>query len=100
VVISRVVDNTYFAELIIHRGDELFSVDARPSDSVAIALRVQAPIFADETLLENVSVEIAEDETVTLDPESGQALDPGKTADNLKDYLRKLNPEDFGRFTP
>ncbi len=100
VVISRVVDNTYFAELIIHREDELFSVDARPSDSVAIALRVQAPIFADETLLENVSVEIAEEESVTLDPESGQALDPGKTADNLKDYLRKLNPEDFGRFTP
>lgn len=100
VVISRVVDNTYFAELILHRDDELFSVDARPSDSVAIALRVRAAIFADETLLEDVSVEIAEEESVSLNPESGETLDPGRAAENLKDYLRKLNPEDFGRFTP
>lgn len=100
VVISRVVDNTYFAELIIHRDDEVLSVDARPSDSVAISLRVEAPIFADETLLENVSVEVAEEESVSLDPTSGETLDPGKAAETLKDYLRKLNPEDFGRFTP
>jgi bifunctional DNase/RNase len=100
VVISRVVDNTYFAELILHRGEEILSVDARPSDSVAIALRVKAAIFADETLLENVSVEVAEEESVSLDPQSGEPLDPGRTAENLKDYLRKLNPEDFGRFTP
>lgn len=100
VVISRVEDNTYFAELIIHRDDELFSVDARPSDSIAIALRVQAPVFADETLLEDVSVEIAEDESMSLDTDAGGTLDPGRAAETLKDYLRKLNPEDFGRFTP
>jgi len=100
VVISRVVENTYYAELIIHRDEDLFSVDARPSDSVAIALRVEASIFADETLLEDVSVEIAEEESVSLDPDSGSPLDPGEAAQNLKDYLRKLNPEDFGRFTP
>ena len=100
VVISRVVENTYYAELIIHRDEDLFSVDARPSDSVAIALRVEASIFADETLLEDVSVEIAEEESVSLDPDSASPLDPGEAAQNLKDYLRKLNPEDFGRFTP
>ena len=42
VLITRVEENTYFAELVIQRGSEVFSVDARPSDSIAIALRMQA----------------------------------------------------------
>ena len=44
VMITKVVENTYFAELIIQRKDELISVDARPSDSIAIALRMSAAI--------------------------------------------------------
>jgi uncharacterized protein len=42
VMITKVVENTYFAELIIQRNAELISVDARPSDSIAIALRMSA----------------------------------------------------------
>jgi len=100
VVISRVVDNTYFAELIIHRDEEVFSVDSRPSDSIAVALRTKASIFADDSLLERVSVEIAEDESVSLDMDSDEPFDLEAKAEDLKDYVRKLNPEDFGRFTP
>jgi uncharacterized protein len=51
-MITKVVDNTYFAELIIQRNDEVISVDARPSDSIAIALRMSASIFTTEDLLE------------------------------------------------
>jgi len=100
VVISRVVDNTYFAELIIHRNGEVISVDARPSDSIAVALRTRATILAEESLLEEVSVEISEDEAVSLDTDSGDLPDQQAKVENLKEYLRKLNPEDFGRFTP
>ena len=100
VLISRVEENTYFAELIIHRGEEIISVDARPSDSIAVALRVKAKIFADEGLLEDVSVEIADEESVSLELDSGEPLDPEEQSETLKDYLRKLNPEDFGRFAP
>jgi bifunctional DNase/RNase len=99
VVISRVVDNTYFAELIIHRDEDVISVDARPSDSIAVALRTKARIFADDQLLEDVSVEISEEETVSLSQAEGSAEARAST-ESLKDYLRKLNPEDFGRFTP
>jgi bifunctional DNase/RNase len=73
VLISRVEENTYFAELHLHRDDHVIQIDARPSDSIAVALRLQAPIFTDESL---------------LDPES------------LRSYLEKLDPEDFGKFTP
>ncbi|MFC1575492.1 bifunctional nuclease family protein [Gemmatimonadota bacterium] len=100
VIITRVVDNTYFAELVIHRNGEVVSVDARPSDSIAIALRMEARIFADDSLLEDVSVEISEDESVTLDVESRETLGRDVKTEDLKEHLRKLNPEDFGRFTP
>ena len=101
VIITRVEKNTYYAELIIHRNGEVISVDARPSDSIAVALRTDARIFAQDDLLERASIEIAEDET---SGESGQtrreAPSEGMNPEELKEYLRRLNPEDFGRFTP
>jgi len=104
VLITRVVDNTYYAELIIRRGSELISVDARPSDSIAIALRMTAPIFTTDDLLENTSIEVAESAEDIPDPtfesEAGEAGGEGLSPEQLRDYLRKLNPEDFGRFNP
>ena len=100
--ISREEEDTYFAELILHRGEEIIAVDARPSDSIAVALRVKAKIFVDEDLFKDVSVEVVEDESVSLDLDSGEPMskEVNETAETLRDYLRKLNPEDFGRFAP
>jgi bifunctional DNase/RNase len=92
VIITQVKDNTYFAELHIYRGDTIIQIDARPSDSIAIALRLKAPIFTQENLLELTSVETAEG---GVNPAAGP-LDP----DSLKSYLQNLDPEDFGKFTP
>jgi bifunctional DNase/RNase len=91
VIITQVKENTYFAELHVHRGEaEVIQIDARPSDSIAIALRLNAPIFTQDELLELTSVDTAE-------PMKDQgAID----ADTLKHYLEGLNPEDFGKFTP
>ena len=96
VLITRVENSTYFAELIIDRDGEVVSVDARPSDSIAIALRMKARIFADDSLLEQgtLMVEAAdagEGEEVEgdEDPMSGEALE---------EHLRRLRPEDLGRF--
>jgi len=99
VLITKVVENTYYAELIIQRGGELISVDARPSDSIAIALRMEAAIYTSDELLENASIEVAEPhEDFTA---SGEERGPtGLRAEELKEYLRRLNPEDFGRFSP
>lgn len=92
VIITRVKDNTYYAELHIYRGDAIINIDARPSDSIAVALRLKAPIFTSEELLENTTVD-----TTEIAGESGpQALD----SDALKNYLQNLDPEDFGKFTP
>lgn len=91
VLITQVKENTYFAELHLHRDDHVVQIDARPSDSIAVALRLKAPIFTQEDLLEATSVDTVE--PMSPDP---QDMDP----DSLKAYLENLDPEDFGKFTP
>jgi bifunctional DNase/RNase len=106
VVITRVEKNTYYAELLIHRNGEVISVDARPSDSIAVALRVDARIFAQDELLERASIEVVEEESASSEsaPTSKEGLSPesseGMKPEELKEHLKRLNPEDFGRFTP
>jgi uncharacterized protein len=102
VLITKVVDNTYYAEMIITRNGEFFSLDARPSDSIAMALRMQASIFTTDDLLEHTSIEISE----ASEFDDGEADEPGEgspespSPEDLKEYLRRLHPEDFGRFNP
>ncbi|PIW68310.1 MAG: hypothetical protein COW10_03220, partial [Candidatus Omnitrophica bacterium CG12_big_fil_rev_8_21_14_0_65_42_8] len=55
IVINKVENNTFFAKLIILIDSRLEEIDARPSDSIAIAIRAKAPIFAEEEVLENIS---------------------------------------------
>ncbi|MEX2473494.1 MAG: bifunctional nuclease family protein [Gemmatimonadota bacterium] len=103
VIITRVEKSTYYAELIMRRNGEVFSLDARPSDSIAVALRVDARIFAQDDLLETASIEVADEEAVVDLPFDVQekVIEPESMGpDELKEHLRKLNPEDFGRFNP
>jgi bifunctional DNase/RNase len=110
VQITRVEKSTYFAELQIQRGETLVHIDARPSDSIAVALRLAAPIFAAESLL----VEPAEATDDDAEEEEGESSGPDfstpeldamrddaeLSAEQLKAYLENLRPEDFGKFNP
>ncbi|MGH7561946.1 MAG: bifunctional nuclease family protein [Gemmatimonadales bacterium] len=87
VVISGLRENTYLAELLIYRGAEVFEVDARPSDSIALALRMNAPIFTNDELLQG-------------NRETGTAPEAPSDPDALKKFLEKLDPQDLGRFQP
>lgn len=89
VLITTVRDNTYYAELHIYRADDVVHVDARPSDSIAVALRLKAPIFTSPDLLDLP-------DTPIVDTGEGPSLD----AQSLQDYLKDLDPEDFGKFKP
>jgi hypothetical protein len=99
VAITKVEDRTYFAELQLVKGTELLAVDARPSDSIAIALRCGAPIFAADELLLMPSEEEGESA-----PEFPAAPEPRATdelsAEALQRHLSTLRPEDFGKFRP
>lgn len=108
VIITRVQKSTYYAELVVDQDGEVITVDARPSDSIAVALRVDARILADDDLLEMATIEIAEDDTTEDEANGGSGIGRLEAIDTdsvmgpreLNEYLRGLNPEDFGRFTP
>lgn len=94
VSITRVQKSTYYAEMQIEGPTGVVEVDARPSDSIAIALRLDAPIFAPSSLLTTLD-DTAEGEEVSVD-----LSDSELTAEQLKAYLENLRPEDFGKFSP
>ncbi len=106
VTISRVKKNTYFAEMHLESESGVVQLDARPSDSIAIALRMDAPIFVDESLMSDPD---DDDDDRSPDTPDADAPDAGlfgrsRQADMdtqaLQDYLAQLRPEDFGKFRP
>jgi uncharacterized protein len=97
VQITKVAKGTYFAEMHIVRGGEIVHVDARPSDSIAIALRFPAPIFADESLLVAMGEEESDEGGVVPETPPAQSTED-MTVEQLQRYLSNLRPEDFGKF--
>lgn len=104
VEITKVLKSTYYAELHIATADGLVIVDARPSDSLAIALRLDAPIYAADSLLTVVDEDDGDDdEGPSFGPPTPILLPTPRgemTPEQLKAYLEQLRPEDFGKFTP
>jgi bifunctional DNase/RNase len=99
VQITRVESNTYFGELHLDRDGKSLRVDSRPSDAIAIALRLDAPIYASDALL--VSAEDEEEASeFSVPPDTGARDSTELSAEQLKEYLEQLRPEDFGKFNP
>ena len=72
IIVTEIQDNTYYALICLNDGKKETLVDSRPSDAVAVALRVNAPIFIEDSIMEH------------------------KSSDELEDWLKNLKPEDFG----
>jgi bifunctional DNase/RNase len=97
VEITELVDNTFYANLRLLRGTEEVIVSSRPSDAVALALRVGAPILVSDDLMasEGKVMQLAYDE----DDEEYVELDAPDEADlvaQLREFLDQVRPEDFG----
>ncbi|MBV9879106.1 MAG: bifunctional nuclease family protein [Gemmatirosa sp.] len=101
--ITKVQQRTYFAELHLSGKAGEVQIDARPSDSIAVALRLDAPIFVQESLLTTPGDESTDDadesgySSPPATPEPSDRADP-LTVEQLKAYLESLRPEDFGKF--
>ncbi|MDJ0665682.1 MAG: bifunctional nuclease family protein [Desulfobacterales bacterium] len=81
-------ENTFFARVNLMAKDSNFSMDARPSDAIAIALRFEAPIFIDETVIAKSRPFEAQ----------AEVLDESEEGRKWKEYLENLNPDDFGKY--
>jgi len=102
VVITELRDGTYYASLLLARGQEMLSVDARPSDSIAVALRAEAPLYVNEELLQSPPERpaVTDDPDEPSEPPAGPEapLTEEQKAEQLRRYLENLDPEDFGKF--
>jgi bifunctional DNase/RNase len=84
VVVTELREDTFYAVIWLERGGEVISIDSRPSDALALALRVDCPIFVDDLVLKN----------------SKQAANANDrlSADELRKWLEGLNDEDLGKY--
>ncbi len=84
IVVTELRDNTFYALIHLRFQEELLTIDSRPSDAIALALRTDSPIFVTEEVINN-------SRSITLDKEN---LDP----EDVKKWLENLNPEDLGKY--
>lgn len=98
--ITRMENRTYYAEMHIDGPQGTVQIDARPSDSIAIALRMAAPIFAPSSLLTTLDEEDEDTAEQSEQAEIAGGVEAELSPDELKTYLENLRPEDFGRFNP
>jgi bifunctional DNase/RNase len=94
ILIADLRENTFYATIYVEREGEVLSIDARPSDSIALALRSKAPIFVNEDLLQPPP----QQEPAESSEEPARELSEQEKAEQLRRYLERLNPEDFGKF--
>jgi len=85
VVVNELKEDTFFAVIWVEREGELISVDSRPSDALALALRLDCPIFVDDSVLKSAK-------------NASTVSDKLNTNAELKRYLENLGDEDLGRY--
>jgi bifunctional DNase/RNase len=84
VVVSELKEDTFYALIWLARDGELISVDSRPSDALALALRLDCPIYVDDAVLKSSKLTNTVNEKVQ--------------SDELRKWLENLNDEDLGRY--
>ena len=84
VVVTELKEDTFYAVIWLQRNGQIISVDSRPSDALALALRMDCPIFVDEEVLKNSKLVANMSDRVT--------------SEELRKWLEGLNDEDLGRY--
>jgi uncharacterized protein len=84
VVVSELREDTFFAVIWMERAGRIISVDSRPSDALALALRVDCPIYVDEQVLKNSKL--------------AQNVTDKVSSEEMRRWLDNLNDEDLGRY--
>jgi bifunctional DNase/RNase len=81
IVVTELRDSTFYATIALQRGTDGFEVSSRPSDAIALAVRMAVPIFAEEGVLEEASILIPGDED--------------EEVEKFREFLVNVSPEDF-----
>jgi bifunctional DNase/RNase len=83
VLISELVEQTFYAVIQMTQNGNSAEVSSRPSDAIALAVRINAPIFASEDVLEAAGIELKDEEETEVE--------------KFREFLDQVSPEDFAR---
>jgi bifunctional DNase/RNase len=84
IVVNDLKDDTFFALIWVEREGQMMTIDSRPSDALALALRMDCPIFVDEAVLKNSKI--------------SSAFSERNTNEQLRSWLEGLSDDDLGRY--
>jgi uncharacterized protein len=91
ILINDLKDDTFYAEITLRQGEEVFSVDSRPSDAIALALRLESPIFASDEVLKQAGLEVESEEIPVVWEDE---VDPGASVGPVASELERVTLED------
>jgi bifunctional DNase/RNase len=92
--INRIEDRTFFANINLYSEGKNLSIDSRPSDAIALAVRSNSPILVDDEILRDAGVEFPEPPG-TGDPAGEKLYTTSDEGRKFKDFISRLNPEDI-----
>ena len=84
VTVTELRDNTFYAAITILQDGSEIEIDSRPSDAIALAVRAEAPIFADDTVIEESAIEF-----------EGEDVNEEEIVEEFRSFLDKVTPEEF-----
>jgi len=90
VVVSELKEATFFAELHLTNGADTWVVSARPSDALALAARVECPIYVNDAVMNEAGVS-----DVVDDDDDVPAGNPEEVVEEFRQFIDSVNPEDF-----
>ncbi len=89
VTVTELLEGTFYAEIVLDISGRTQLVSSRPSDAIALAVRVEAPIFASPAVLDEAA-------TAPEVIEAADEADADEIIDEFRDFIDQVNPEDFG----
>ena len=97
ILVTRLVESTYYASIVFNLNGRQIEIDSRPSDAIALAVRVEAPIFVDEKVLDEAGFEPDQEEVDGEDDETEREPIPDEKLKVFKEFIDQLDLDDFGR---
>jgi bifunctional DNase/RNase len=85
ITVTELRDSTFYASITIQQDGSEIEVDSRPSDAIALAVRAEAPIFADDRVIEESAIEFAE----------GEEVNEEEIVDEFRRFLDQVTPDEF-----
>lgn len=91
VIVTELRDRTFYAEIELHAADGVHRVSSRPSDALALAVRIGSPIYAAEEVLDEAAFQAEDDD----DDEAAEEEEEAEVVEQFKEFIDNVSPEDF-----